>query len=231
MSATQRTPARPPARRAPGAGRDWLAEARRAARSPIPMPWCSPPWTRRARLRAGRAVQGDSAVPGYVTFFTNYLSRKGLELAANPRAAAVMYWDRCTGRCASRARYAHHRGRQRRLFRLAPLAQPHRRLGQRPERPDRLARRAGRRGRRPARRFGAPSPLASADDARIPACRSRARRTGAAITCGRRPWSFGSKAPARLHDRARWTRSLQPTAAGFEGGPLERDAAASLAGC
>jgi pyridoxamine 5'-phosphate oxidase len=31
--------------------------------------------------------------PGYVTFFTNYESRKGEELAANDRAAIVMHWD------------------------------------------------------------------------------------------------------------------------------------------
>src|SRR5512135_3350552 len=31
--------------------------------------------------------------PGYVVFFTNYDSRKGGELAANPRAAAVLHWD------------------------------------------------------------------------------------------------------------------------------------------
>ena len=31
---------------------------------------------------------------GYLTFFTNYMSRKGSELAANPRAAVVMHWDR-----------------------------------------------------------------------------------------------------------------------------------------
>ena len=31
--------------------------------------------------------------PGYVVFYTNYDSRKGRELAANPRAAAVVHWD------------------------------------------------------------------------------------------------------------------------------------------
>ena len=30
---------------------------------------------------------------GYVVFFTNYESRKGRELAAHPRAAAVFHWD------------------------------------------------------------------------------------------------------------------------------------------
>lgn len=31
--------------------------------------------------------------PGYVVFYTNYESRKGRELLANPRAAAVFHWD------------------------------------------------------------------------------------------------------------------------------------------
>jgi pyridoxamine 5'-phosphate oxidase len=31
--------------------------------------------------------------PGYLMFYTNYLSRKGRQLSENPRAAAVMHWD------------------------------------------------------------------------------------------------------------------------------------------
>jgi pyridoxamine 5'-phosphate oxidase len=31
--------------------------------------------------------------PGYAVFFTNYDSRKGQELATNPRIAAVLHWD------------------------------------------------------------------------------------------------------------------------------------------
>jgi len=31
--------------------------------------------------------------PGFIVFYTNYESRKGHELAANPRAAVVMHWD------------------------------------------------------------------------------------------------------------------------------------------
>jgi pyridoxamine 5'-phosphate oxidase len=34
-----------------------------------------------------------AAVPGYITFYTNYRSRKGADLAKNPRAAAVFHWD------------------------------------------------------------------------------------------------------------------------------------------
>src|SRR5215469_3516031 len=32
-------------------------------------------------------------VPGYLVFYTNYLSRKGRQLHDNPRAAAVIHWD------------------------------------------------------------------------------------------------------------------------------------------
>ncbi len=31
--------------------------------------------------------------PGYLVFYTNYQSRKALELAANPKAAALLHWD------------------------------------------------------------------------------------------------------------------------------------------
>jgi pyridoxamine 5'-phosphate oxidase len=31
--------------------------------------------------------------PGYVVFFTNYQSRKGREIAANPRVTGVFHWD------------------------------------------------------------------------------------------------------------------------------------------
>lgn len=31
--------------------------------------------------------------PGYLVFYTNYRSRKARELAANPKVAAVFYWD------------------------------------------------------------------------------------------------------------------------------------------
>ena len=31
--------------------------------------------------------------PGYVVFYTNYLSSKGRQLKENPRAAAVIHWD------------------------------------------------------------------------------------------------------------------------------------------
>src|ERR1700749_2430783 len=50
-------------------------------------------------------------VPGYVVFYTNFQSRKGLELARNPRAAAVMHWD-----------HMHRQVRIEGLFEAAPAA-------------------------------------------------------------------------------------------------------------
>ncbi len=33
------------------------------------------------------------ADPGYLVFHTNYHSQKGLEIAANPKVAALFHWD------------------------------------------------------------------------------------------------------------------------------------------
>lgn len=43
-----------------------------------------------ARLVLCKEINPD---PGYVVFYTNYHGRKGEELAANPHAAAVFFWD------------------------------------------------------------------------------------------------------------------------------------------
>lgn len=72
-------------------------------------------WFREARSRASQpnpdamvlATVGNDGAPsarvvlckhideaaGYIVFFTNYESRKGRELGAHPRAAAVIHWD------------------------------------------------------------------------------------------------------------------------------------------
>lgn len=43
-----------------------------------------------ARIILCKEINPD---PGYLVFYTNYHGRKGRELAANPRAAAVFFWD------------------------------------------------------------------------------------------------------------------------------------------
>ena len=73
---------------------DWLAEAWRRRLQPNPNAMTLATATLEgwpaARIVLCKDVVG---VPGYVVFYTNFQSRKGLELAANPRAAAVMHWD------------------------------------------------------------------------------------------------------------------------------------------
>lgn len=71
----------------------WFAEAR--ARAVQPNPDAMVLATIGAELRpAARVVLCKRIDPaGCIVFFTNYESRKGQELAAQPRAAAVMHWD------------------------------------------------------------------------------------------------------------------------------------------
>jgi pyridoxamine 5'-phosphate oxidase len=170
-----------------------------------------------ARVVLCKEIRPDT---GYVTFFTNYLSRKGAELSGNPRAAAVMYWDvlhrqvRLEGvvtltTAAESDAYFASRSWQSRIGAWAsqqstPIA----------SRSD-----LERANEEAARRFGVPSPTAS--DAVAP-------DPGVAIP---RPPHWGGyhlwveavelwvEGVARLHDRARWTRSLAPAGGGFSGGP------------
>ena len=43
-----------------------------------------------------------AAQPGSVVFYSNYRSRKGIELEANPRAAVVFHWTIATVKCGPR---------------------------------------------------------------------------------------------------------------------------------
>jgi len=72
----------------------WLTEATQRAGQPNP----------NAMVLATADAQGVPSArvvlckqivpqPGYLTFYTNYLSHKGQDLTANPHAAIVMYWD------------------------------------------------------------------------------------------------------------------------------------------
>jgi pyridoxamine 5'-phosphate oxidase len=72
----------------------WQAEA--ASRRTQPNPNAMALATVDSRGRPGaRIVLCKEIVPrpGYITFYTNYESRKGQDLAAVPRAAVVMHWD------------------------------------------------------------------------------------------------------------------------------------------
>lgn len=73
---------------------DWLAYAWKQGQQPNPnsmvLATVAPDGRPSARVVLCKQVVPQ---PGYVVFYTNYQSRKGKELAENPRAAVVMHWD------------------------------------------------------------------------------------------------------------------------------------------
>ena len=72
----------------------WFREARERKVQPNPdamvLATATPDGAPSARVVLCKQLVPD---PGYVVFYTNYESRKGHELEANPRAAATFHWD------------------------------------------------------------------------------------------------------------------------------------------
>lgn len=199
---------------------DWLSQARSANVQPNPnamvLATVDAAGAPSARVVLCKEIRADA---GYLTFFTNYRSRKGTELAANARAAVVMYWDalhrqvRLEGRvtattAAESDAYFASRAWQSRIGAWASTQSAP--IGSRAE----LIRASD----AAARRFGAPAPSASDDAAPDP---------GVVIP---RPPHWGGyhlwvdaaelwvEGAARLHDRARWTRTLTAADGGFTAG-------------
>lgn len=158
--------------------------------------------------------------PGYLVFYTNYESRKGRELAANPRAAAVFHWDDL-----------HRQLRVEGAVIPSPLSESDDYFASRPWR-SRLGAWASRQSepvgsrqalvaqlRDVAARFGAPDPMDAADDDEEPEFHlPRPPHWG-----GFRLWAdaveLWVEGDHRLHDRARWTRELaQGPDGGLRGG-------------
>src|SRR5579863_9639896 len=158
--------------------------------------------------------------PGFVLFYTNYLSAKGRQLKANPRVAAVMHWDalhrqvRIEGPvtrvpAADSDRYFAARAWQSRIGAWASAqSEP-------------LASRAQllRAVSETARRFGAPTPGSpgAADSMKVTIPRPP-------YWGGYRLWAesveLWVEGSARVHDRALWTRRLKKAAGGaFRPGP------------
>ena len=73
---------------------EWLAEALERGATPNPnamtLATAAPDGRPSARIVLCKEI---ASRPGYVVFYTNYLSRKGRELARNPHAAAVLLFD------------------------------------------------------------------------------------------------------------------------------------------
>jgi pyridoxamine 5'-phosphate oxidase len=199
---------------------DWLqqANARRAQPNPNAMVLATVDSQDRPSARVVLCKQ-IVPHPGYITFYTNYLSRKGSELAANPRAAAVLHWDamhrqvRLEGvaqRSTSAESDAYFSGRAWQSRIGAWASQQSAPLDSRFD----LERAA----QRMAQRFGTPSPISSDDTAPDP---------GVPID---RPPHWGGfhlwidscelwvEGTGRLHDRARWTRSLSVGSGVYQGG-------------
>lgn len=151
------------------------------------------------------------AEPGYLLFYTNYESRKGRELAMNPRASAVLHWDALhrqvrvegpvtTATTAESDRYFASRAWQRQVGawasrQSAPVAS-------RQELVESVA--------AAAKRFHTPDPLSSQ-----PAESSAARVPRPPFWGGYRLWAdsveLWVEGQYRIHDRARWTRELTRT--------------------
>ena len=73
---------------------EWLAAARREAAQPNPNAMVLATVGADAQPSARVVLCKEILVAeGAIAFYTNYLSRKGRELAANPRAAVVFHWD------------------------------------------------------------------------------------------------------------------------------------------
>jgi pyridoxamine 5'-phosphate oxidase len=149
--------------------------------------------------------------PGYVCFFTNYLSRKGREIDAHPRVAVVMHWDhlfrqvRIEGRAvrapaAESDAYFRTRPWQRQVGAWASAqSEP---VGSRQELEQAVVTTAA--------RFGVPvpgpedGPVPPGVEGRIP----RPPHWGGYHVYAEAVelWVEGE---SRIHDRARWTRTLE----------------------
>ncbi|MFZ0007184.1 MAG: pyridoxamine 5'-phosphate oxidase [Steroidobacteraceae bacterium] len=150
--------------------------------------------------------------PGYVVFYTNYLSSKGRQLKENPRAAAVIHWDALhrqvrieglvvTGPAADSDGYFAARSWDKRVGAWASAqSEP-------------VASRAAleRAVAAAAQRFGVPVPGAADVDEKFDIAIPRPPHWG-----GYRLWAdaveLWVEGEARIHDRARWTRTLTPGA-------------------
>ena len=163
----------------------------------------------RARVLLCKRVVVDA---GYIVFFTNYQSRKGRELAARPRAAAVFHWDALHRQVRIEGPIVRSPGSESdEYFASRALDSRIAAWASEQSEPLRLARGARQSVREVADRFGI-APGATSG-------RCRGRRTGAAIVCGWKRSSCGQGAN-RVHDRAVWTRQLQPAGEdAFTGGP------------
>jgi len=188
--------------------------------------WLAQAWEARSQPNANAMVLATSSTdgrpsarvvlckdivprPGFVVFYTNYLSAKGRTLERNPRAAAVMHWDAL-----------HRQVRIEGPVTRAPESESDTYFASRPwasrigawasHQSEPLASRAALLAAvaDAARRFGAPTPGSPLADESLEVTIPRPPHWG-----GYRLWAetveLWVEGQARVHDRALWTRALQ----------------------
>jgi pyridoxamine 5'-phosphate oxidase len=180
----------------------WLAEAAAVARNPTAMTLATV--TPQGRPAARMVIcRGLDVRAGWLVFYTDRESDKGRDLAATPRAALVFHWEGVE--------------RQVRIdgpVTLAPEADSERYWATRPVEA-RVAATASRQSQ----------PIATRADllARVEAARGAGDLPRPVRWGGYRVWAERVELwvgqPARVHDRARWTRALAPSRDGYVGGP------------
>jgi pyridoxamine 5'-phosphate oxidase len=187
----------------------WLAESWQLRKQPNPnsmvLATVGPDGQPSARVLLCKEVVPQ---PGYLVFYTNYLSYKGRQLAQNPRAAAVMHWDalhrqvRIEGPIvkapeADSDAYFASRTWQSRLGAWASAqSEP---IGSRKDLQAAVA--------KAAQQFGTPLPDTAAAQTATDISVPRPPHWGGYYLWAESVelWVEGA---ARIHDRARWTRSL-----------------------
>jgi pyridoxamine 5'-phosphate oxidase len=192
--------------------REWLAQAQAGHTQPNPNSMVLATSSRDGRPSA-RIVLCKDVVPqpGYIVFYTNYLSAKGRQLKDNPRAAAVMHWDalhrqvRIEGPVVlapekdSNAYFATRAWQSRIGAWASEQSQP---IASRNQLLDAVT--------ETARRFGAPTPGSPGADDSLKVTIPRPPHWG-----GYRLWAdtveLWVEGAARIHDRARWQRTLRFT--------------------
>jgi pyridoxamine 5'-phosphate oxidase len=198
---------------------EWLREAARLQPNPNAMVLAT---SGADGKPAARVVLCRDIVPqpGFLVFYTNYLSMKGKQLKDNPRAAAVMHWDAL-----------HRQVRVEGPIAFAPAADSDRYFAARAW-PKRVAAWASAQSAPldsraallesvadTAARFGTPVPGAPGADESVDHEVPRPPHWG-----GYRLWAeaveLWVEGDARMHDRARWTRELARERDGsFRSGP------------
>jgi pyridoxamine 5'-phosphate oxidase len=191
----------------------WFREARELRTQPNPdaMVLASASEAGKPSARVVLCKRIDTAA-GFIVFFTNYQSRKSRELLCNPHAAAVFHWDSL-----------HRQARVEGQIEQSPSEESDEYFASRA-----LDSRIG------AWASDQSQPLASRA-----ALAEQVRQTGlrfgiepgASTAIVPRPPHWGGfrlwlssvelwmEGPNRIHDRAVWTRTLEPGVRGFAGGP------------